>query len=103
MDHSVLAIYTIPVLLLYIDTTYAIENLALGKPTWEQHPWPETDADFGSENAVDGLYTDRGQGGQCTISENKQSTAEWRVDLGSVVSISHIDIHYRTDNIPLPV
>lgn len=24
MDHSVLAIYTIPVLLLYIDTTYAI-------------------------------------------------------------------------------
>nr|XP_034316532.1 uncharacterized protein LOC105326226 [Crassostrea gigas] len=102
MDHSVLAIYTMPVLLLYIDTTYALENLALGKPTWEQHPWPETDVDFGSENAVDGLYTDRGQGGQCTISENKQSTAEWRVDLGSVVSISHIDIHYRTDNIPQP-
>lgn len=62
--------------------------------------WPEPNVDFGSENAVDGLYTDRGQGGQCTISENKQTTAEWRVDLGSVVSISHIVIRYRTDNIP---
>lgn len=79
---------------------YHSENLAFGKPTWEQHPWPESDVDFGSENAVDGLYTDRGQGGQCTISENKKTTAEWRVDLGGVVSIGHIDIHYRTDNVP---
>lgn len=35
---------------------------------------------------------------QCVISENNKETAEWGVDLGSVVSISHIDIYYRTDN-----
>ena len=52
-------------------------------------------------NAVDGRYTDRSAlGGQCVISENSRRTATWRVDLGGVVGISHIDIYYRTDNIP---
>lgn len=75
------------------------ENLALHKPTWEQYPWPDKSKDFGSENAVDGMYTDRGApGGQCTISDEGKYTATWRVDLGKVVSIRHIDIYYRTDN-----
>lgn len=76
------------------------ENIALGKPTWQEHPWPD-DRYYHGNNAVDGLYSDRSiTGGQCTTSANDKSTATWRVDLGSVVSISHIDIYYRTDNKP---
>lgn len=75
------------------------ENLALSKPTWEQNPWPDLPRDFGSANAVDGWYENRGPtGGQCTISNEGYYTAMWRVDLESVVSISHITIYYRTDN-----
>lgn len=74
------------------------ENLALNKTTWQEHPWPDPNRDFGGENAVDGLYTDRGTGGQCTINADGYYTAEWRVNLGSVVSIKYINIYYRTDN-----
>lgn len=78
-----------------------IENMALGRPTWQQHPFCRGDCGVGSENAVDGLYSDRLPfSNQCTLSYNSQYTAEWRVDLGSVVSISHINIFYRTDNLP---
>lgn len=78
-----------------------IENLALGKPTWQQHPFRTDSFSFSSENAVDGLYSDRLPfANQCTISENFLYTAEWGVDLGSVASISHINIFYRTDNLP---
>lgn len=80
--------------------TYFIytENLALHKPTWEEYPWPDTTRDFGSENAVDGMYDDRGDnGGQCTISDDGKYNATLRVDLGGVVSISQIDIFYRKD------
>lgn len=81
----------------YID---GFENLALRRPAWEQHPWPYTDQDYGSHNAVDGDYSDRSAaGGQCSISADSNYTeATWGVDLGEVVSISHIDIFYRTDN-----
>lgn len=74
-----------------------IENLALHQPTWEQNPWPDIKRDFGSENAVDGMYTYRGTEGQCTISDDGKYNATWRVDLGREVSISHIDIYYMTN------
>lgn len=75
--------------------------MALGKPTWQQHPFRIDSFSFNSENAVDGLYSDRLPfANQCTISENSLYTAEWGVDLGSVASISHINIFYRTDNLP---
>lgn len=80
--------------------TYAIEteNLALHQLTWEQYPWPDKSRDFGSENAVDGMYPDRAEYlGQCTISDDGKYTATWGVDLGRIVSISHIDIYYRKD------
>lgn len=54
-------IISAPVLFVVVKVC-ALENLALNKPTWQQHPWPDLDRDFGSENAVDGLYSDRGIG-----------------------------------------
>lgn len=78
---------------------YNLENLALRKPTWENNPWPHNE-NFKTANAVDGKYTDRtAGGGQCTISDDGKHTAEWRVDLGSVVSIRRIDIYYRIERI----
>ena len=74
--------------------------MALGKPVWEDRPW-ENIENWRGGNAVDGRYTNRSAaGGQCVISENGVRTATWRVDLGGVVSISHIYIYYRTDNLP---
>ena len=77
-----------------------LENLALRKPVWEDQPWKGKE-NWRADKAVDGSYTDRSAvGGQCVISETERKTATWRVDLGSVVSISHINIFYRTDNLP---
>lgn len=75
------------------------ENLALFKLTWEQYPWPKENTDYGSENAVDGKYANRGNQGQCTISDDGKYNATWRVDLGGVVSISYIDFYYRLGNL----
>nr|XP_034321168.1 multiple epidermal growth factor-like domains protein 10 isoform X2 [Crassostrea gigas] len=86
--------------LLYVVQIHGLENLALHQPTWGQYAWPDKSRDFGSENAVDGMYNDRGaNGGQCTISVDGVYNATLGVDLGRVVSISHIDIYYRTDNL----
>ena len=75
------------------------ENLALRKPVWEDQPWGDPNKGWRGGNAVDGLYTDRSvAGGQCVMSENFARTATLWVDLGGVVSISHIDIYYRTGN-----
>ncbi|XP_062580322.1 uncharacterized protein LOC134242253, partial [Saccostrea cucullata] len=86
--------------LMYATCTCAYQNLALGKPGWQMKNYSDS-LPWGADKAVDGKYTDRGAtGDQCTISANRQQTAEWRVDLESVVSISYINIFYRTDNNP---
>lgn len=88
---------------LYVFQVCCFENLALGRPTWQQYPWPDKAREFGSKNAVDGLYTNRSEvGGQCAISDDGKYTAIWRVYLEKEVSISHIDIYYRTDNAARP-
>ncbi|XP_052692275.1 uncharacterized protein LOC128170528 [Crassostrea angulata] len=98
MIYNVAVVFSIHALLCVVDI-YGLVNLALRKPTWEKHPWPELERDYGSENAVDGMYRNRSDaGGQCTISDDGKYTAEWRVDLGSVVNIKHINIYYRTDH-----
>ncbi|XP_056002246.1 multiple epidermal growth factor-like domains protein 10 isoform X2 [Ostrea edulis] len=92
-------------ILLCVIYTTAYENVALHKLAWQQHSWPDKpyDVEWGAAKAVDGLYTDRSAGGtQCTQSGPSQTTATWRVDLGSMVSISHVNIYYRTDNVPSP-
>ncbi|XP_062597070.1 multiple epidermal growth factor-like domains protein 10 [Saccostrea cucullata] len=83
--------------------TFAIENLALNKPAWQAHNWSGKETEWGAWKAVDGQYSNRAAGGnQCTISADGQQIAEWRVDLGRIVSISYIDICYRTDNVRSP-
>ncbi|XP_062608626.1 uncharacterized protein LOC134270416, partial [Saccostrea cucullata] len=85
---------------LFATCTCAYQNLALGKPAWQKTNFSQI---WGADKAVDVKYTDRGaKGNECTISADKNQTAEWRVDLQSVVSISYINIFYRTDNYPSP-
>lgn len=79
-------------------TLFLEENVAFGKRTWQEHPWPDPNY-YSGDNAVDGLYTDRSlTGRQCSMSANDQYTATWRVDLGNVFRISYINIYYRTEN-----
>ena len=54
--------------------------------------------DFGAARAVDGNASDTSvRGGMCALSWAGE-TAEWRVDLGGVLSIDHVYILYRTEN-----
>lgn len=80
-----------------------LENVALHKNAWQLHPYENTylRVFLNASNAVDGLKTNLSYfGGQCTISAYHQYEALWRVDLGAVLGIHHINIYYRTDDVP---
>ena len=81
--------------------SFLVENLALKKSCSQQNQYPNsvqipghlTDA----SNAVDGARSELDiWGGQCVISANNQQNATWWVNLGSIFSIHHITIYYRT-------
>ncbi|XP_061168768.1 uncharacterized protein LOC133177971, partial [Saccostrea echinata] len=76
------------------------ENIALLKPTWQATTYLNHSG-LGPEKAVDGLKFNRSWfGHQCSISTTGQTTATWWVDLQDILSIHHIIIYYRTDNVP---
>lgn len=71
----------------------------MNKPAWQKYPYDPFDIYPGADCAVDGYKSNlHVYGGQCTLSSNMQSTAEWRVDLREVLSIHHIFIQYATNN-----
>ena len=85
-------------LLLHIRVCIFVDNIALNKQAREEFPYlhPRVSA----SNAVDGRRTDlSGLGGQCSVSAVNKRTATWWVNLGSILSIHHIKIYYRTDNV----
>ena len=77
-----------------------LEHVALGKPTWQQHPYYTYR--WGVKIAVDEKYSDMSYfaGKQYAISAYSKRTAEWRVDLGRLISIHHVFIQYLTNNQP---
>nr|XP_022304858.1 uncharacterized protein LOC111111943 isoform X3 [Crassostrea virginica]XP_022304859.1 uncharacterized protein LOC111111943 isoform X3 [Crassostrea virginica] len=88
-----------------VASCFAYENIALDKPTHQDFPYGTnqiiTKELIQASNAVDGLkYNLSIWSGQCVISNNNERTATWWVNLGSVLSIHHINIYYRTDNAP---
>ena len=71
---------------------FFLENVALHKFAWQQHPLINND--FSASLAVDGRKSDLSQkGGQCVASQFSE-TAELGVDLKDVHSIHHIVIQY---------
>ncbi|XP_052678192.1 scavenger receptor class F member 2-like [Crassostrea angulata] len=81
-----------------ILSKYSTSNIALNKTTYMSSTFSNFTS---SNNAVDGQKTDLSYfGGQCAISKNEYKTAEWRVDLENLSSISNITIYFRTENLP---
>ena len=69
-----------------------LENVALHKAAWQQHSYLNNK--YNASLAVDGRKEDLSPwGGECVLSGRSES-AEWRVDLKSVLSIHHILIQY---------
>ena len=71
------------------------ENLALHQPAWQSSTWSYGYNNTGPELAVDGRYTNLWwEGGQCTGSDDVQTTVEWRVDLGGIKNIHHVFLQH---------
>mgnify|MGYP003685696787 CR=1 FL=1 len=69
-----------------------LENIALHKAAWQQNPFDRHMSN--ASLAVDGRKGNLSPwGGECVASRHN-TTAEWRVDLESVLSIHHIVIQY---------
>ena len=84
---------------------FSSENIARDKPTHQDFPY-RTSSVINKEliqasNAVDGLkYNLSIWSGQCVTSDKGKQTATWWVNLTSILSIHHITIYYKTENVP---
>lgn len=82
-----------------VDFFFFTENVALHKPAYQTNPYRKDNDSFDASNAVDGLKSNLAwSGGQCAVSALEKETATLWVDLGSIYSIHHITLYYRTDN-----
>ena len=73
-----------------------LENVALHKAAWQKHPY--LNDQYNASLAVDGRKENLSPwGGDCVLS-GRSETAEWRVDLKSVLSIHHILIQHAQNN-----
>ena len=73
-----------------------LENVALHKAAWQQNP--PLNNQYNASLAVDGRKENLSPyGGECVLS-GRSETAEWRVDLKSVLSIHHILMQYAQIN-----
>lgn len=79
------------------------ENVALYRQAEQRKQYTTDDKPpdtFDASNAVDGLKSDlHGLNGQCVLSAENQNVSYWWVNLSTVMSIHHITIYYRTDNV----
>ena len=75
-----------------------IDNLALNKTAFQQHPYKGLSQDLvDANNVIGGLKSYLSVlDGQCTHSDNLQTTATWWVNLTYIVNIHHITIYYMT-------
>nr|XP_022290649.1 uncharacterized protein LOC111102273 [Crassostrea virginica] len=77
-------------------SVWTYENIALNKPAWQQN----SSFGFSAGRAVDGRKESLSIfGSDCVLTDYNFAT-EWRVDLGTVLSMHHIFIQYATDNKP---
>lgn len=72
------------------------ENLALHKPAYQHHPY-QGDLSDSANYPVDGmtLYLNVSEE-HCILSDERQETATWWVNLAKISSIHHIKIYYMT-------
>ena len=74
------------------------ENLALHKPAYQHHPYQGYFLDsVNASDVVDGMKINLSVPDEhCVISDERQETATWLVNLTRISSIHHIIVYYMT-------
>lgn len=74
------------------------ENLALHKPAYQQYPYlGDVSESVNASDAVNGVTTYLNASEEnCVLSDERQETATWWVNLTRISSIHHITIYYMT-------